>query len=209
MRLTQITILLLLLSLAAFGQTNRGGISGTISDSSGGAIPGAKVTITNAGTKQSVTLTTSADGAFTANSLEPVVYTITVESANFKTSVVSDVKVDTATTQSVNLVLEAGNIAEQVTVEADSVLLNTESGTTGQTISERQLQELPLNNRSVLDLAVTAPNVSGDAGSEDPGVTGDQPAPGFNLSLNGGRPGSTSILADGVNNTGVGLARGG
>jgi hypothetical protein len=66
---------------------------------------------------------------------------------------------------------------------------------------------VPLNNRSVLDLALTAPNVSGDAGSEDPGVGADQPVPGFNLSINGGRAGSTSILADGVNNTGVGVAR--
>jgi hypothetical protein len=51
------------------------------------------------------------------------------------------------------------------------------------------------------------PNVVGDAGSEDPGVSADQPVPGFNLSINGGRAGSTSILADGVNNTGVGIAR--
>lgn len=209
MRLTRISIFLLLTasSLAVFGQTNRGGISGTITDASGGAIPGAKVTVTNAGTDQSVTLTTSDDGAFTANALEPVLYTITVEATNFKKSVVTDVKVDTATTQTVNLVLEAGNIAEQVTVEAEAVLLNTESGTTGLTISERQLQELPLNNRSVLDLAVTVPNVSGDAGSEDAEVTSGQPTPGFNLNVNGGRSGGTNLMADGVNNTGVGIAR--
>jgi hypothetical protein len=59
----------------------------------------------------------------------------------------------------------------------------------------------------VLDLAVTVANVSGDAGSEDPEVTSGQPVPGFNLNLNGGRSGSTAILADGVNNTGVGIAR--
>ena len=51
------------------------------------------------------------------------------------------------------------------------------------------------------------PNVAGDVGSEDPTVTSGVTAPGFNMSLNGGRPGSTAILADGVNNTGVGLAR--
>src|SRR5207253_4913056 len=85
--------------------------------------------------------------------------------------------------------------------------LNTETGTIGQTITQRQMQDLPLVNRSVLDLALTAPNVTGVAGSEDPGVTSGFPVPGFNLSLNGGRPGSTAMLADGVNNTGVGLAR--
>lgn len=207
MRLTRLVIFLLLFATLVFGQTNKGAISGTVTDATGAVIPGAKVTITSVGTNQSITLTTSRDGVFSVGTLEPVLYNITVEAGNFKKSVVSDVKVDTATTQSVNIMLEAGNIGEEVIVEAESALINTESGTVGQTISERQLRELPLNNRSVLDLAVTAPNVSGDAGSEDPEVTSGQPVPGFNLSLNGGRPGGTAILADGVNNTGVGLGR--
>ena len=207
MRLTRISIFILLLSLTIIGQTNRGGISGTVTDASGSAVPGAKVTVTNAGTNQSVTLTTSDSGAFSANSLEPVIYRVTVEAANFKTAVVENIKVDTASIQSVNVSLDAGNIAEKVTIEAEAPLINTETGTTGQTITERQLQELPLNNRSVLDLAMTVPNVSGDAGSEDAEVTSSQPVPGFNLNINGGRSGSTSMLADGVNNTGVGISR--
>ncbi|HEX8117456.1 MAG TPA: hypothetical protein VF521_09295, partial [Pyrinomonadaceae bacterium] len=105
------------------------------------------------------------------------------------------------------MLLVPGGVGEEVTVTADAPLINTESGTATSTITERQIREVPLANRSVLDLAVTAPNVSGDAGSEDPAVTSGQPVPGFNLSLNGGRPGSTAILADGVNNTGVGIAR--
>lgn len=207
MRLIRISFITLLFSLAVLGQTNRGGISGTVTDSTGAAIPGAKVTVTNAGTNQSVVLTTSDSGNYSFNSLEPVTYNVEVEATNFKTAIVSDIKVDTASIQTVNVKLEAGNVTETVTVQAETPLLNTESGTTGQTITEKQLQELPLNNRSVLDLAVTAPNVSGDAGSEDPEVTSGQPVPGFNLSLNGGRPGGTTILADGVNNTGVGIAR--
>lgn len=207
MRLTRITIFMLLLSLAAFGQTNRGSLTGTVTDTSGGTIPGAKVTVTNLGTNQSVTLTASEDGTFSANSLEPVRYSVTVEAANFKTAVVPEVKVDTASTQTVNVSLEAGNISEKVTITAEPPILNTESGTTGKTITERQLEDVPLANRSVLDLATTIPNVSGDVGSEDPDVTSGVPVPGFNLSINGGRPGSTAILADGTNNTGVGLAR--
>ena len=207
MRFAQVLAVLLLLSLAILGQTNRGGISGTVTDSSGAPIPGAKVTITNVGTNQAITLTTSEDGAYAARNLEPVTYDVLVEAPNFKTSLVQKVKVDTSSLQTLNVNLEAGSIEEKVTVEADAVLINNESGTTGQTITERQLRELPLNNRSVLDLAVTAPNVSGDAGSEDAEVTSGNPVPGFNLSLNGGRPGGTAILADGVNNTGVGLGR--
>lgn len=207
MRSIQIFISILVLSLAIIGQTNRGGISGTVTDSNGAVVPAAKVTITNIGTNQSTTVNTSSTGAFSVTSLEPVEYSILAESANFKKAIVQTVKVDTATIQTVNIVLEVGNFSETVNVEGGEVLINTESGTTTQTISEMQLRELPLSNRSVLDLAVTVPNVSGDAGSEDAEVTSGQPVPGYNLSVNGGRPGGTSILADGVNNTGVGIGR--
>jgi Carboxypeptidase regulatory-like domain len=207
MKIVKSLFLCLIMFVSIFGQTNRGGISGTVTDSNGAVIAGAAVKITNSGTNQVLTVTTSADGSFSVSSLEPVTYAISVEAQNFKTANIKDVKVDTASTRTVNIKLEAGKIVEQVTIESESPILNTESGTTGQTITERQIQDLPLNNRSVLDLAVTAPNVSGDSGSEDPEVTAGQPVPGFNLSVNGGRPGSTNILADGVNNTGVGIAR--
>jgi len=207
MRSVSVLALILLCASMALGQTNKGAISGTVFDANGAAVPGATVTITNLGTNQATTLTTSSSGAFTLASLDPVAYSVEVEATGFKRARVETVKVDTATTASVNILLETGSVQEQITVVADTPLLNTEGGATTATITERQLQDIPLNNRSVLDLAVTAPNVAGDAGSEDPEVTSGQPVPGFNLSLNGGRPGSTAILADGVNNTGVGLAR--
>src|SRR5918912_1265152 len=207
MRPIQIIAVVLLLAVAAAGQTNKGGISGTVMDQNGAALPGASVTITNVGTGQKQTVTTSDSGAFQVQSLDPVTYSITVEAQGLKTATVQSLKVDTATTATANVIMEAGAVGEQVTVVADAPLLNTESGTTTSTVTERQIQDVPLANRSVLDLALTAPNVSGDAGSEDPAVTSGQPVPGFNLSLNGGRPRSTAILADGVNNTGVGIAR--
>ncbi len=207
MRFTFGIVLILVLCFAAFGQTNKGGISGAVTDANGAFVPGATVTVTNLGTNEVQTTTTSDDGNYSVRSLDPVNYSVTVEAANFKRAVVENVKVDTSSIATVNVALEAGAIGETVTVEADTPLLNAETGTTGSTITERQLQDVPLLNRSVLDLAVTVANVSGDAGSEDPAVTSGQPVPGFNLSVNGGRPGSTAILADGVNNTGVGIAR--
>src|SRR5215472_7552218 len=86
-------------------------------------------------------------------------------------------------------------------------LVNTESGALGQTITSRMLNDTPLPTRSVLDLAITVGNVTGDVGSSDPQMGCGSPLPGFNLQANGGRAGSTSLLADGVNNVGVGLAR--
>lgn len=207
MRQVLTLIAVLLCTSIMLGQTNKGGISGTVLDASGGAIPGASVTITNLGTNQAVTVTTTETGSFSAALLDPVTYSVAVEASGFKRALVQNVKVDTATTATVNVTIEPGGLNEQVTVTSESQLLNTESGTTGQTITERQIVEMPLNNRSVLDLALTVANVSGVAGTEDPELSDEIPAPGFNLSINGGRPGTTSILADGANNTGVGLAR--
>jgi hypothetical protein len=192
-----------------FSQTNRGGVSGVITDHTGAVISGAEVVVINIGSNREIRLTTSADGAFSAPLLEPVLYRITVTAPGFKKATLNNIKVDTGTTATVNVTLELGAASAEVTVTAETVVpLN--SGTPGQTITERQISEMPLNNRSVLDLMMFASNVSGEMGTEDPQLaSGDTiiPAPGFNVSINGGRMGTTSILADGANNTGVGLAR--
>jgi hypothetical protein len=197
----------LLTAFALCAQTNRGSIAGTVMDQTKAAIAGAKVTITNLGTNEVRRLTTSENGSYDAADLEPVNYSVQVEAQGFKKEVVENVKVDTASVAGVNIVLQPGSIDVQITVSAEAAMVNTESGTTGQTITEREIQDVPLLNRSVLDLALTLPNVSGDAGSEDPVITSVTPCPGCNLTLGGGRPMSSMIMADGTNNTGVSLGR--
>ena len=195
-------------SITVVAQTNKGGISGTVVDPNGAAVPGATVTITNVGTNKAVTHTTSSSGVYSATALDPVVYNVLVEAPGFKKKLVQNIKVDTATTVTVDVALEAGDISEQINVVAEAAIINTESGTPGQTVTERQIVEIPLNNRSVLDLVMTTPGVTGVAGTEDPELSsGEIPAPGFNVNVNGGRSGTTAILADGANNTGVGLGR--
>jgi hypothetical protein len=201
-------IFVVALSVAAlFAQTNRGGISGNVSDSSGAVIPNASVTIINVGTNETRKFKTSDRGSFLQENLEPVVYRIEVSADGFKKAVLENVKVDTSSVVTANVVLTAGDVATQVTVSENVALINTESGTLGQTVSARMLNDTPLLNRSVLDLAVTIGNVTGDVGSADPQLSGGTPLPGYNLQANGGRAGSTSLLADGISNTGVGLAR--
>ncbi|HWC96631.1 MAG TPA: carboxypeptidase-like regulatory domain-containing protein, partial [Candidatus Sulfopaludibacter sp.] len=194
-------------SLVLAAQTNRGTIAGTVTDQSKAVIAGAKITITNQGTNETRHLTTSESGNYSALDLEPVLYTVQVEAQGFKKAVVEKVKVDTASVASVNVVLEPGSVDTKITVSADAAMVNTESGTTSQTITEREIQDVPLLNRSVLDLALTLPNVSGDAGSEDPVLLSVTPCPGCNLTLGGGRPMSTMLMADGTNNTGISLGR--
>ena len=97
MRAISILAVVLLSSVIVFGQTNKGGISGTVIDSNGAAVPGATVTVTNLGTNQSTTVTSSESGAFTVSSLDPVTYSVTVEASSFKKAVVEKIKVDTRT----------------------------------------------------------------------------------------------------------------
>lgn len=199
--------IIFLIAISAVAQTNRGSISGTVKDQSGGVIPNATVTVTNVGTNEKRRLTTSGSGTFSVQDLEPVSYTIQVEAPGFQKSVVENVKVDTASVASLVVTMQAGRVETQVTVSAEAVMVNTESGTTSSTVTERQIQDIPLSNRSVLDLALTQPNVSGDAGSENPAIVAVTSCPGCNLSVNGGRPLSTLMMADGTNNTGISLAR--
>jgi hypothetical protein len=200
--------MLYLFASALSSQTNRGGISGNVTDPTGSAIGGASVLITNIGTNETRKLTTTDRGSFIQENLDPVTYRIEVTSEGFKRAVVDNVKVDTSAVVSASVVLQPGDVKTEVTVSANAALVNTESGTLGQTISPRILNTTPLPNRSVLDLAITVPNVTGDVGAADPLLgSGAPPLPGYNLQSNGGRSGSTNMLADGIGNTGVGLAR--
>ncbi|HLJ17146.1 MAG TPA: carboxypeptidase-like regulatory domain-containing protein [Bryobacteraceae bacterium] len=194
-------------AVALYGQTNRGSITGTVTDSTGAIVPGATIRITNLGTNEVRTVTSAQNGTYAASNLEPVTYRVEAEANGFNRVSVDNVKVDTASNATVNIKLELGSVSTKVDVQAETVMVNTESGTLSSTISERQIRDVPLVNRSVLDLALTLPNVGGSAGSENPGLTAGTPCPGCNLSIGGGRPLSSLILADGTNNTGVALAR--
>lgn len=191
----------------SLAQSNRGGVGGNITDSAGGVVADAQVSITNTGTGQTRRLKTGSKGDFLQENLDPANYRIEVEAPGFKKGILENVKVDTSTLATADVTLQPGDVATQVSVSAAPPLVNAESGTLSTTITQRMLTDTPLVNRSVLDLAATVPNLSGDVGTEDPQVTSQTPAPGFNLNINGGRSGSSNFLADGINNTGVGLAR--
>ena len=98
----------LLLTLTAAAQTNRGSLSGTVFDASQAVIAGAHVTLTTVGTNEVRKVTTSETGSYAFLSLEPVTYRIEVEADGFKRSVVENIKVDTASTASLNVTMENG-----------------------------------------------------------------------------------------------------
>jgi hypothetical protein len=196
-----------LLSATLPAQTNRGGITGTVFDPAGAVVPNATITVTNIGTNQVIHEKTTGSGSFNVPGLDPVYYRVEAEAAGFKKEIIDHVKVDTGSIVTVDVKLQTGSVSAEVTVQAEAAQINTDNGTLSSTITAREIQDAPLLNRSVLDLALTLPNVSGDAGSEDPVITSVTPCPGCNLSVGGGRPMSTLILADGASNTGISLAR--
>ncbi len=172
-------------------QTFKATVVGVVTDATGAAVPNATVTITQQATNQSQTVTTDEEGSFAVTQLEPGVYSIRVEAANFKTSVKTDLVLETAQNLRLNQVLEAGNINEQVTVTADPPVINTETSSKGEVITPRQVQDLPLNGRDFTDLALLTPGVYRRPADDDQGE---------GLATSGTRTDASNFILDGVTN---------
>jgi len=135
----------LLCAAAALAQSDRGTITGTVSDSAGAVVPGAVVVATNSETGvQSRTVTTST-GNYTIPSLPVGLYDVSVEVPGFKKHLQRGIKVQVAQTERVDIGLEVGTAAESVTVTSDAPLLKSEDAAQSNTISGDRINALPLN----------------------------------------------------------------
>jgi hypothetical protein len=151
---------ILLLNFAVvYGQEFRGTISGTVTDPNGAAVPGAVVTVQNIDTNISADATTNDEGAFSFPLLQPGRYKITVAAGSFKTSVRENVQLNVDDRLTTDFQLEIGTQAD-VTIVADTELVERGSVTTGTLITERQITELPLSEGAAYNLATQSPGVS-------------------------------------------------
>ncbi len=197
--------LVLSFSGAAVAQEITGTLSGTVRDSSGAAIAGATVSVSDPSKGNSVvrTLTTNDEGAYTAPNLPVSVYTVTVEASNFKKSVQTDVKLDVGQRRAIDIMLEAGNISETVTVEADPVSVELTTPTASTVFNGDQVRELSINNRNFVQLVALAPGVSSDladqvyVGTTNPEGQANVVA----LSVNGARSSQNTFTVDGADIT--------
>src|SRR6188472_4130984 len=125
-----LTVVILLATSYPWVVTGRaqtqGGITGTVTDSSGAAIPGATVTVTNTATGGTRNTTTNAEGLYTFPSLPPGTYELKVELQGFKTAEISAFKVDIQQTVRRDVAVQVGTLQETVTVNTTATLLNTE-----------------------------------------------------------------------------------
>ena len=160
-------VLLMILFLSGtfvWGQLGTSTIRGTITDSSGAALPGATVTITNLQTNLSRTLTTGSAGTYSFDSIPPGEYKVEVEAKGFRKSVVNRVQAMVGSIAEVSQSLKIGEVKETVLVEttASDIQVNTQDATLGNTIANREINQLPMRDRDVLSLLTLQPGVTQD-----------------------------------------------
>ena len=151
----------LILSLCTFshGQTANGTITGAVTDSSGAAVVGADVTLTNLGTSQARTQPSGSDGLFTFPNLVPGSYKIDVEKQGFKHFTRSDVSVLVNQSTTVNASLAVGQVSEIVEVLGETPQLQTDTSSLGEVVEMRMANNLPLNGRNIYNLTTIVPSV--------------------------------------------------
>src|ERR1044071_3084774 len=121
-------LLVAVFALPAAAQSNKGTITGTITDPNGAVVKDAKVVVTNAATGETREATTGDDGTYVIPALEPGLYRVTVDASGFGQSVVEEVKLETAARQAVDVTLTAGGVSGgTVTVTAEAPLAETET----------------------------------------------------------------------------------
>jgi hypothetical protein len=176
------SLVLCLLALTALAQTsNTGSIVGTVSGPDG-VIPGATVTITDNQTKKERTIVTNGEGGFTVSQLDFGTYTVKVTAPGFKTYTAPDVKIDAGRDHALNAALEVGSIQEVVTVTAGAETINATNASLSNTISTKDVKELPINGRNPLALLNTMAGVNATSSS-----------------INGQRSTVTNYTRDGLN----------
>jgi hypothetical protein len=174
-------------------QTFRGSIQGTITDSTGAALPGAHVKVFSPGTGLTRTVTTNDLGGYVASELPLGTYSITVEKDGFRTTTLTNIPVSVGSASRADARLVTGTVQEVVEVNADVPLVETTTNTTGGTIEATEASELPVNGRDFTKLLELVPGASSDP------VGSTESAGSYGLfSLNGNRGRSNNYLLDGT-----------
>ena len=184
----------LLVPTFLLAQTSAGALGGRVADESGGALPGVTVTAANSATGFSRSVVTGTDGQYRFPSIPVGTYNVTAELNGFASVTTRNVEVTVATERTVNFSLKQATVKEQITVTAEPLLVET-SPAVGTTISQRELENLPLNGRQFANLGSLAPGTQLSVNS-DPTKPGQ-----LTIMLNGGSGRNVNYLVDGGDNT--------
>lgn len=195
---TVLFVCLCLMPAAAFGQESRGTIAGTVSDMTGGAMPGVSILVveTRTGTKSETV--SGSTGQYVVPFLAPGEYEVRAQLQGFHEFSRRAIHLSSGDRLTIDVRLEVGAVAETVSVTADAPLIDTSNSSTGQTITTKQVEELPLNGRNPMMLAQLAIGVIATANPTLVHPFDNAAAAAWSI---GGTPSQTSeILLDGAPN---------
>jgi hypothetical protein len=208
MKKAGILLVFLLAAIPLLAQSDNSYVTGIVRDQSAAVVANATVTVKNEGTGFSRVVRTNESGLYIATNLPPGYYTVTVEAAGFKKYETTRNKMDAGVPLSVNVDLSVGAVTETINVEASVAVLQTETATVGKTVERAQIENLSLNGRNPIFLALLKPGVRGGALN---GFSFGLTSGGF--SINGGRSQDSVITYDGAvgirtrtNGTSIGTA---
>ena len=187
-------VFLLAFSMPARAQLYAGSLTGVVSDSSGGIIPGANVTLVDENKGFSRSETTDNAGRYSFRGVPPGTYRIAVNMKGFHEKARGGIAIDVNQNAAVDFQMQLDTITESVEVNAAPPLLATQDAVTGQVVDRKFINDLPLNGRGVFDLAFLAPGVT-EVDAACMGCSAN------NFIANGGRNATADILMDGVSTT--------
>jgi len=191
-------VALVALAVPSDAQVLYGSIVGSVADASQAAVPGATVTIVNAGTNLARETTTRSDGSYRFVNVQPGDYTVRVSLAGFKENVREKVPVSAATVTRVDVALEVGALTESVTVQSERTLLQTDTGDLHSELKSEEIEDLPLGNyRNYQTLLNLVPGTT-PAGFQN-AVT-DTPARALTTNVNGTARNNNNTRLDGTTN---------
>src|SRR6266545_2393702 len=175
--------------VAALGQENTGSVQGTVKDTAGAAVPGAKVTLSGPALVRSLEATSDKEGAYIFPKVPAGIYTVTVLQTGFKTVKNEDVNVILGQAARVDVALSAGGVTESVTVTANSEAIDVTSSKAATNITEKFIENTP-KGRNFHTLLIVAPGVRAEPKSGSAGVGGFQ--------INGASGSENTFVLDGV-----------
>lgn len=189
---------ILLIGTTLFAQVT-GSISGKVEDATGAAIKNAKITVTDVETGATRVVSTDDSGNYRALSLGVGAYEIKAEKTGFKSAVRSGIKLEVSQQAVVNLKLEVGEFVQQVTVVAETPVVNTTTAPVSGVVGEREVKDLPLNGRSFDNLITLNPGAISYSAMKSQNTSTSN---GNTFTVAGRRTTENLVLLNGVEYTG-------
>jgi len=200
-RLGWILATILSLTAAAWPQVTTGTIVGSVTDTTGAVVAGAKITVKNMDKGTTLPFETDLSGAYRAPFLIPGTYQVTVEKAGFRTETRSGLVLQVDQQAKVDFTLTVGQVTETVSVTAAAPLVESQSASLGQVVNQQAVEALPLNGRNFAQLVWLAPGVTtGQVGENLSGASSFNPRAASDFNALGSQANANAWLVDGIVN---------